>query len=625
MANNNSSESDNLQISIVIDENNKTIINLDIYDDINKICDDISYKYLLSDGANQKLNKLINSILTKRKEENKKEILIKRIEKSLNRLYYTATEKKIDKENKLKQEKKQKFKELIEKFSFSPKVNFFPKLLDERKFVKIEEKLLNDGKNLEEKNMLRRIKYNIQLMQKHRSPLQKQLEIMENKKINNFFENGSKYIASERKQHSSSHYNNDIKTLKYKSEMSITSNISTNTVTPRNVLNLIANKIFLMKNKYKNICIKSKQETMANKISLRSQNVCLNDISYCEQKMNSQKQPKTITLLKDTNDAMKTIHIFKDNLVEKPIIRKENNRKEPINICSIINVKKSNQNKFALMSSNLFFNKNQTSKKSDKKNFKRNDEEILKKCKEKLLILSKNNNHDLNSNMINSKLFIKNSNYFQKQYNTFNFRQNSIKHKNETKNKICNYRLKKTNKSALDLKNSFEFYGQSHNNLQSDRKLPKLNNLKKSTIMKECNIQNSTYFISNEDNCSKESSRRYLNTSNYEKNLKEKFDKSFEKQKSIENSFKKDIRSKTKENISKFKQNSLKEIFDLIYKYSNNINNLDDIVNLNLIQISGNLKSRLILPCFFSMKKRNQVFNFENFFAIANEIMKNFI
>ena len=95
-----------------------------------------------------------------------------------------------------------------------------------------------------------------------------------------------------------------------------------------------------------------------------------------------------------------------------------------------------------------------------------------------------------------------------------------------------------------------------------------------------------------------------------------------EKEKSIENYLKKEISLKTQENIEKFKKNKLLDIFEEIF---NNCDNINDIINLNILDITESLKNKLIIPCFLLMKKRNLEFNFPNFIEIANEIMKTFI
>lgn len=188
-------------------------------------------------------------------------------------------------------------------------------------------------------------------------------------------------------------------------------------------------------------------------------------------------------------------------------------------------------------------------------------------------------------------------------------------------NKIMNSKPK-LNKSAMNLEHSSDLRFQlmpvhksvSRNKAGFSSKL-KLTN-------KDGNNDNSTNLLSTTDPYSSHSNRKYLNSSNHEKSLKDQLEKSYEKKRSIEKFYKSNFTLKSNENINKFKLNNLKEIFEVIF---NNCDNIDDIYDLDCCEIQENLKNKLIIPCCNKMKERNLDFNFQNFYLISNEIIKNFV
>jgi len=180
----------------------------------------------------------------------------------------------------------------------------------------------------------------------------------------------------------------------------------------------------------------------------------------------------------------------------------------------------------------------------------------------------------------------------------------------------------KLNKSASTLEYSSEFKYKLmpiHNSF-SRNKTGFSSKLK--PITKEGNNDNSTNLLSTTDQNSLQSNRKYLNTSSHDKSLKDQLEKSYGERRSIEKFYKSSYTTKSIENINKFKLNNLKEIFEVIFTYCDNI---DDIYDLDCSEIQENLKEKLIIPCCNKMKQRNLDFNFQNFYLISNEIIKNFV
>lgn len=187
--------------------------------------------------------------------------------------------------------------------------------------------------------------------------------------------------------------------------------------------------------------------------------------------------------------------------------------------------------------------------------------------------------------------------------------------------KIMDFKTK-LNRSASTLEHSSEFKYQLmpiHNSI-SRNKTGFSSKLK--PITKEGNNDNSTNLLSTTDQNSLQSNRKYLNTSSHDKSLKDQLEKSYGERRSIEKFYKSSYTTKSMENINKFKLNNLKEIFEVIFTYCDNI---DDIYDLDCSEIQENLKEKLIIPCCNKMKQRNLDFNFQNFYLISNEIIENFV
>ena len=183
MALSTSLDSDNIHISLVIDEYNETKLDIKLDDDIMDLCKNISLKYSLKAKTKDKLFNFIGNCVkdSKLKKKEKVEKLHKqKMEINVNRLYYNEKENRRLKDEKRKKEKVEKLNQIIDKFTFSPKVTYYPELMNKRKYFKVEEKLLKDGEKTREKNIMNRIINNIHQREKMSTPNQV------NKKINFF-------------------------------------------------------------------------------------------------------------------------------------------------------------------------------------------------------------------------------------------------------------------------------------------------------------------------------------------------------------------------------------------------------------------------------------------------------
>jgi hypothetical protein len=146
-----------------------------------------------------------------------------------------------------------------------------------------------------------------------------------------------------------------------------------------------------------------------------------------------------------------------------------------------------------------------------------------------------------------------------------------------------------------------------NNNINSNSNTKNENNLNKN---KE---KNSLYYIDSEGN-RRVRTKITIREQKFENDIYNTLN-----QLSNENSkLKKSINKKIKENFGKFKLNSLKEIFEVIYSKCNSV---EDIQNLGKLGISDNMKDNVILPTLHVIQERSLEFNFQNFYLIANEII----
>lgn len=188
--------------------------------------------------------------------------------------------------------------------------------------------------------------------------------------------------------------------------------------------------------------------------------------------------------------------------------------------------------------------------------------------------------------------------------------------------KKINDHIRIFNKSALQLEHSSQLNSQMIHSIKNVSRNKICLNGKLNITNKEGYNDNSTNLLSTTDQYSLKSTRRYLNTSINDKSLKDQLEKSYRERNSIDKFYRSDFSTRSNENIKMFKLNNLKEIFEVIFTFCNNI---DDIYDLDSSRINKNIKLKLIIPCCNRMKERNLEFNFQNFYLISNELMKNFV
>lgn len=151
-------DKESLNISLIIDENN--ITHIDIHpentEDVGLIIGEVCKKYNLDNKIKEKLgkeiNKRIDNIMTKKQNEKKK-----KTQNTVNRLYYESVEKNKEKEAFLQKIRTEKENEILDSLTFTPSINKNSNLLYEKTHLKIEDKLYNEYIAIKEKQTYTRL------------------------------------------------------------------------------------------------------------------------------------------------------------------------------------------------------------------------------------------------------------------------------------------------------------------------------------------------------------------------------------------------------------------------------------------------------------------------------------
>ena len=152
-----------IHISLAIDSDNNTSFDLDPNEDLDILCPNIVKKFNLSQKVEKNLKKYIENFISEelKKEKEKKKLQQQKANASVSRLYYQSIVELKKKKECLKKLKEEKFNKFVDNFTFKPKILFY-KANHERNYVKIEDKLIEDGKIKNEKQALKRIRNDIE-------------------------------------------------------------------------------------------------------------------------------------------------------------------------------------------------------------------------------------------------------------------------------------------------------------------------------------------------------------------------------------------------------------------------------------------------------------------------------
>jgi len=147
-----------LNISLVIDESNITHIDIDTKkaENVAFIIGKVCKKYNLDDKVKEKLgkeiNKRIDNILEKKGNGKKT-----KTENTINRLYYEAVEKNKEKEAFLDKIRNEQENEVLNSLTFTPCISKNSNLLYVKTHLKIEDKLYNEFKEINERKNYTRL------------------------------------------------------------------------------------------------------------------------------------------------------------------------------------------------------------------------------------------------------------------------------------------------------------------------------------------------------------------------------------------------------------------------------------------------------------------------------------
>jgi len=285
MSNNNNNDG-LLNISLVIDENNITHIDIDSNKTnnvnilIGKVCKKYNLDNKIKDKLGKEINKRIDEIIKNKTLEKRKNN-----ENTINRLYYESVEKNKKKAAFLEGMRKEKENEILNTLTFTPNINKNSNLLYEKRHLKIEDKLYNEFKVLKEKNNFTRLI----------------TEISQRSKSNNKNKNNSKY--NEQKNNSMQAFkknnftknsinNTNLKENKSEGNLLIFKKLQSNSKEK-----IIINNELTPKNQYEKIMI-------INTNNSTDKNFNLEDVSL----INKNKTYNTEDSLEDSYLNLKTLH-----------------------------------------------------------------------------------------------------------------------------------------------------------------------------------------------------------------------------------------------------------------------------------------------------------------------------
>jgi len=174
-------------ISLTIDDKNKTFININSKNtqNLNLICGKVCEKYNLDNNIKNKLGKEINRRIDEIIQSNN-HVKNSNLNNVIERLYYDSIEKNKEKINYLETLKIERENKILEKYTFTPNINNKSNLLYKKNYIKIEDKLYNEFKiNKEKQNYERLI---TEVSKRNNKPTRKKIESFNKKrKISNDF------------------------------------------------------------------------------------------------------------------------------------------------------------------------------------------------------------------------------------------------------------------------------------------------------------------------------------------------------------------------------------------------------------------------------------------------------
>ena len=164
-----------IEISLIIDDNNSTLIEIDLEKatdfNLGNICATICKKYELSKKIHNKLMNQIKKEINDIKSKNKKEAEVGMVK----RLYYESISKSKEKQAIIEKAKKQKEEQLACEFKFTPKINKSSNKIYERDYLKIEDKLYYDYKKSQHKKGFHKFIEKLQSVANNSEPNEKSI------------------------------------------------------------------------------------------------------------------------------------------------------------------------------------------------------------------------------------------------------------------------------------------------------------------------------------------------------------------------------------------------------------------------------------------------------------------
>ncbi len=599
-------------ILLLINEDVQDILEFDSNANIEEVVKTCTEKYGIKENGQNKLKSFLQgSIQNKNSEELKGNVTkIKLKNNSVERLFYDDIAKqklKID-SNKLIKEKMDHDKEC----TFSPKITYSPSLKEIRKDLKIEDKLLRDGQISKEKRIFRNLMKSIEVRE----------DIEKNKSRNNSYKikkmktiksSDQKTKAEIIKKEVNGIEDNNLQGNIYKNNDKIFNNLTTTNMT--NKFNFLggSDKKFSLEKSLKlsekgyaskflqkqsdKLKLNSNEKDQQKNDNMITESNCQSPNSFKSSKCNNLSH---ITIQNSQISPVVCSHIKSNESVNKGFI--DTNKQE--NTFTSGNIGPTNLKSYK-SSSNLLHSKKGS---SVNLNYKLSRNINLSSPKKSLDKISTK----IDSPKVNSQAsFVTNAT--RKDTSKGSCKGYLSPEKSINSKRRLSINSSDTIQKMVDRKESKEEFFTRLSSEKKSRSL--LNNiLKISQNIKEDSIVNR-----------KQSTRpkipKYLDEErlNSKSNLSKELSENISRKESFDRNVIESNNRNINESIKKFRLNKLKEIFEIIYK---NVENIEEIDTLYKLEIPSKLIDHLIKPTCYIMQSKNLEFNFQNFYEIADEILQ---
>lgn len=159
-------DKDKIELSLIIDDDTRTSIQLDLRnttdEKILQICSSICVQYDLPSKIKKRLfNQITREFSEIKKEKQKDDIKERKCLETVKRLYYDSINHNNKKECEIETLRKENQEILMKKYPFTPRINSKSNMMLDRQYFRIEDRLFYEDKNVKEKKNYQRLMHKI--------------------------------------------------------------------------------------------------------------------------------------------------------------------------------------------------------------------------------------------------------------------------------------------------------------------------------------------------------------------------------------------------------------------------------------------------------------------------------